>query len=488
MSDKTKKIIVIISRVFLGCVFIFSGYSKAVDPLGSTYKIQDYLSAMSLGGFSSIAFVVGILLAALEFLLGVCLLLGANMKSTSILTILMMAFMTPLTLWIAITNPVSDCGCFGDALVLTNWQTFGKNILFSAIAVLIFLWRKYSPKLFTQRSEWIIAIVSGAFSIFLSIYCYFNLPIIDFRPYKNSTNIIEAMKMPGSDEDIEYVAGQLSKLADGSLSKDACIEAICQPQFHLKEREVEKLVTNYMAEDVKDAEDYAQQIFDLLSGKYKTILFYEKDGETKKFTLENYPKNDPSWKYVDTENEPIEQGYEPPIHDFSMMHPDDGDITEEVLANEGYTFLLVSYRVEKASTDKRKEINAIYDYAQQNGYGFYCMTATGLETTEMREYKIEMGGVEYPIVNTDEITLKTIVRSNPGLVLIKNGQVINKWSNKNMPTFTEPLENSLRGQVQQPNDRHVVLLSTILFVCALLGVFALDKIFSIIIDKIRKEE
>ncbi len=484
-DEKMKKIIVVIARILLGIVFIFSGYAKAVDPLGSNYKIQDYLSAMGLEGFASVALVAGILLAAFEFLLGVCLLLGANLKHTSILTILLMAVMTPLTLWIALTDPVSDCGCFGDALVLTNWQTFWKNILFSGLAVLILLWHKYSPKLFTQRTEWIIAICAGGFSIMISLYCYINLPIIDFRPYKNGTNIIEAMKMPGGDEDIEYVADQLTKLSDGTLTQDACLEAVCQPQFHLQKDVVEDLLTKYMKEEEKDAEDYAQRIFDSLADKYETVFIYEKDGEQKRFTLNNYPKDDPTWKFVDTENERVEKGYEPPIHDFSMLHPDDGDITEEVLANPGYTFLLVSYRVEKASTNKRKEIKAIYDYCLQNDYKFYCLTATGLNTKEMLEYKVEMGGVEYPIVNTDEITLKTIVRSNPGLVLIKNGVVINKWSNKNMPTFTEPLENSPRGQIQQPNDRRVVLLSSLLFLGVLLGVFAIDKVVAGLADRFK---
>ncbi len=424
ISEKTKKIIVVVARVFLGLVFVFSGYAKAVDPLGSTYKIQDYLSAMGLESFAPIALVAGVLLAAFEFLLGVCLLLGANLKTTSILTILLMAVMTPLTLWIALSDPVSDCGCFGDALVLTNWQTFWKNILFSALAVLIYLWKEHSPKLFSQRTDWIIAICAGGFSIALSIYCYFNLPIIDFRPYKNGTNIPESMMVPeGAEED-----------------------------------------------------------------EYETLLIYEKDGQQKEFTLQNYPKDDSTWKFVDSQNKLIKKGYEPPIHDFTMEDPDNGDITEDVINDPGYTFLLVCYRVEKAMTDKRTQINDIYNFAKENGYGFYCMTATGMETKEMQEYKIEMGGVEYPFVNTDEITLKTIVRSNPGLVLIKNGEVINKWSNKNMPTFTEPLENSPRGCVQQPNDRRVVFLSTLLFLGVLFGVFAVDKVISAIAEKLKKNK
>jgi triosephosphate isomerase len=169
-----------------------------------------------------------------------------------------------------------------------------------------------------------------------------------------------------------------------------------------------------------------------------------------------------------------------------MEHPDDGDITEEVLNKEGYTFLMVCYRVEKALTNKRKEINDIYQYAQEHGYGFYCMTATGLETDEMKEFKTEMGySAEggYPIVNTDEITLKTIVRSNPGLVLIKDGVVVNKWSNKNMPKFNAPLEDSPMGKVQQPNEGSMVFKSVLAFFITIALVFAMDWIISKISGK-----
>ncbi len=426
--DELKKYTVVVARVIMGCVFVFSGYAKAVDPLGSCYKIEDYLAAMGLDVFAPLALPIGIALAAFEFLLGVCLLLGANIKSTSILTLLLMCVMTPLTLWIALANPVSDCGCFGDALVLTNWQTFWKNIVFLSLTILILKWHKYSPKLFSQRTEWLIAIAAGSYSIMISIYCYINLPIIDFRPYKNGTNIVQSMEVPDS------------IMVDG------------------------KMVPTPVDE-------------------YETTFIYEKDGKQQKFSMEEYSKLDSTWHFVDSESELVKKGFEPPIHDFSLEDPEQGDITEDVLSNPGYTFLLISKRVEQASTNKRKEINAIYDYAKQNGYGFYCMTATGLESTEMREYKVEMGGVEYPIVNTDEITLKTIVRSNPGLVLIKDGVVINKWSNSNMPTFNEPLEGSPRGEVQEPNDTRVIILSILMFLGVLVAVYALDKVITLIADK-----
>ncbi|MBP5454997.1 MAG: DoxX family protein [Paludibacteraceae bacterium] len=419
-NEKFRKNVVLISRILLGCVFIFSGFAKAVDPLGGTYKIEDYLTSFGLDFFVPIAFIGSIALSTLEFLLGICLIVGANIKSTSILTLLFMAVMTPLTLYIAIFNPVSDCGCFGDALKISNWATFWKNIIFSTLALIVFFWRKYSPSLFSQRTDWIIAIYSGIFAIAVSLYCYVHLPILDFRPYKNGTDIIQAMERP----------------------EDAPIDI------------------------------------------YETKLIYEKDGVQKEFTMENYPKGDSTWTHVETISELVEKGYEPPIHDLTMDHPDDGDILEEVLNDPSYTFWLVSPRVEKAYTYNRKAINDVYEYAKEHGYGFYGMTATGLESQEMKEY-IREASAEYPFVNTDEITLKTIVRSNPGLVLIKGGVVVNKWSVKDIPTFDKPLEESELGAVQSPDKQKAILLSIIAFILPLALLFLLDKL---LIKFLQKEE
>ena len=419
-SEKFRKNVVLISRILLGCVFIFSGFAKAVDPLGGTYKIEDYLTSFGLDFFVPIAFIGSIALSTLEFLLGICLIVGANIKSTSILTLLFMAVMTPLTLYIAIFNPVSDCGCFGDALKISNWATFWKNIIFSTLAIIVFLWRRYSSSLFSQRTDWLIAIYSGLFAIAVSLYCYVHLPILDFRPYKNSTNIIQSMEVP---------------------------------------------------------EDAPRDV-------YETKLIYEKDGVQKEFTLENYPKDDSTWTHVETISEIVEKGYEPPIHDLTMDHPDDGDIIEDVLNDPSYTFWLVSPRVEKAYTYNRKVINDVYEYAKENGYGFYGMTATGLESQEMKEY-IRVASAEYPFVNTDEITLKTIVRSNPGLVLIKGGVIVNKWSVKDIPTFDKPLEESELGVIQSPDKQKAILLSIIAFIVPLALLFLLDKL---LIKFFKKEE
>ncbi len=407
--------IVVIFRIIVGCVFIFSGFVKIIDPFGGFYKVEDYLVAFGWDFFLPLAFVGSILQNAFEFLLGICLLFGANMRSTSLLTMLFMGVMLPLTLYIAIFNPVTDCGCFGDALIISNWQTFWKNIVFSFMIVVVFLWRDYSPKLFTQRTEWIIAIYAGFFALAISWYTYQNLPVIDFRPYKIGTDIKKSMEIPeGKPKD-----------------------------------------------------------------EYKTVLIYEKDGVEQEFTVENYPQ-DTSWTFVDQKSTLIKKGYEPPIHDFTIENAEMGEITEDVIEYQGYTFLLVMPKVEKASTSKRNEINAIYDYARKHSYKFYALTATGLDSKEMQEYIVEAGGAEYPFMNTDEITLKTIIRSNPGLLLIKDGVIINKWSCQNIPAFNQPLEESDLGQLQLRNNTKTIACSVIAFILPLLLLLGLDHLIGLI--------
>ena len=130
MKIKAKHIIGSIARTLLALTFLFSGFVKAVDPLGTVYKIEDYLKAF--GGFANdllpLAGTAAVCLIVVEWLLGVCMLANVRTRWTSWIALLFYLVMTPLTLWIALTNPISDCGCFGDALVLTNWQTFWKNV------------------------------------------------------------------------------------------------------------------------------------------------------------------------------------------------------------------------------------------------------------------------------------------------------------------------------------------------------------------------
>jgi len=208
--------------------------------------------------------------------------------------------------------------------------------------------------------------------------------------------------------------------------------------------------------------------------EYVSTFIYEKDGVQQEFSLEEAPMNDSTWVFVDAKTTVVKKGYEPPIHDFSLVNAEGIDITEEVLHDTNYTFLLVSPKLGKADDSNVDRINEIYDYSLEHGYKFYCMTAsTADETTEW----VNNTGAEYPICATDEITLKTIVRSNPGLVLIKEGVIYNKWHNSNIPEnkdLEEPLESSSLGQIAPDNDTKELLVISLVFLIPLALLYLAD--------------
>jgi uncharacterized membrane protein YphA (DoxX/SURF4 family) len=407
---KTKKIIVEVCRVILGLVFIFSGFVKAVDPWGSAYKIQEYLASFGLNFLDFAALPASFIQSALEFALGVFLLAGVYRKITGLLILLTMCFMTPLTLYLAIVNPVTDCGCFGDALVISNWQTFFKNVFLIAMAILVFLWHKQMRFLFSKKSRSLVMLYTLVFILGVSFYCYANLPILDFRPYKIGNNISELMEIP------------------------------------------------------EEAE----------TDVYETTLVYEKDGVQQKFTMADYPKGDSGWTYVETINTLIKKGYEPPIHDFTITNEDGDDITDDILYDPGYTFLLIAHKLEKANESHIDKINGLYDYARQKGYNFLCLTSSLPE--QIREWKGSTGA-EYPFCTTDDVTLKTIIRSNPGLMLIKDAVIINKWPDRKIPGEEEllvPLADSPLGVSPANHKVRTILLLALVLIVPLLSLFLFD--------------
>ena len=378
--NKTKHIIGSCARTLLAITFLFSGFVKAVDPLGTVYKIEDYLKAF--GGFFTDLLplaefaAIGLILA--ELLLGVCLLLNVRTQWTSWLSLAFYLVMTPLTLWIALTNPVSDCGCFGDALVLTNWQTFWKNIVLLALVIVLLVCRKSIPETFSWKTELAIAIVTAVAGFALMEYTYLHLPLLDFRPYKVGNNIPQLMEIPeGAEPDV-----------------------------------------------------------------YETTLIYERDGKKQSFTLENYPKGDPEWTFVDQKSVLVKKGYEAPIHDFEILTMDYEDITYDILESEEPVTLIIMYDLKK--TDRKQAAKAFRMYEEMtnhqsqitddqspmpNGLSpIYFLTGSGEDEIEelAEEFGWDEETAEQAFCYTDPVTLKTIVRANPGMIIIRNGTILSK--------------------------------------------------------------
>ena len=388
----------IIIRIITGLVFIFSGTVKAIDPSGSAYKFGDYFNAFDLGFLQPLALPLAILLCTAEFFAGVSLLTGFRQKTGIWLTVLLMGLFTPLTLVLAISNPVSDCGCFGDAIHLTNWQTFGKNVVLLAFVLILFSGRKHIKPVSGQATEWVamsfITLLFVAFSLANLRY----LPLIDFLPYRVGTNIPESMKIPEG------------KPVD----------------------------------------------------EYKTTFIYEKDGIKKEFTLDNYPAGDSTWKFVDQKSVLIKKGYVPPVHDFSITSPGGEDITGKILDNSGYTLLMISVKLEKAAKQKLEEGFALRGALAPAGIDFYVISSSGADETGVYKNTTD-------ICSADETTLKTIVRSNPGYLLIKGGVVEGKWSWADLPV--KQLAGIGQGGVQEKNLNNKstgLIVSTVVLFATLL--------------------
>ncbi|HNW69425.1 MAG TPA: DoxX family protein [Bacteroidales bacterium] len=375
----TVKVLSIISRLIIGLVFTFSGFVKAVDPLGSNYKFIDYFDAFGMPWLNTLALPLAFILSGLEFLIGICLLIGIQNKLAHWGALIFMVIFTPLTLWLALTNPVHDCGCFGDAVILTNWQTFYKNIFILILLIISFVYRNKFKPWVKKPVEWVITV---CFAVIITIFSYFNLehlPVIDFRPYKIGTHIPDKMIIPkGAPADVYE---QYFTLRDTVTGKEISVESKVY---------------------VKDSSYWGK----------KSV-----------------------YKYVSsTDPVLIKQGYVPPIHDFTIESPEGDDITADVLADSGYYFIVVAYDLNKSRTKNQALINSIYEQAVKENNKFICLTS--VSTNEISAFK-QKNNARYDFYLTDPITLKTIVRSNPGLVLLHKGTILAKWHSNDIPSYSE---------------------------------------------------
>ena len=364
MKIDAKHIVGSIARTLLALTFLFSGFVKAVDPLGTVYKIEDYLKAFG-GSFTDLLPLAGtaaVCLIAVEWLLGVCMLCNIRTRITSWLALAFYLVMTPLTFWIALNNPISDCGCFGDAIVLSNWQTFWKNVILLNLVIALLVCRKAILPFFSWWMELVIALLGAGVVAGIMGYSYTHLPPLDFRPYKVGNHIPTLMEIPDDAE----------------------------PDI------------------------------------YKTTLIYEKDGVQQEFSLENYPKGDPDWTFVDQKSVLIKKGYEAPIHDFEILTMDFEDITYDILESEEPVTLITMYDLNKSD---RKQIEKVKALLEQEGE---CYILTGSGEADIEEFCMEYGIDEDAFCTIDPVTLKTIVRANPGMFVVQNGVIIEKHNLKQL--------------------------------------------------------
>jgi uncharacterized membrane protein YphA (DoxX/SURF4 family) len=399
------------SRLIAGIVFVYSGFVKGIDPLGSAYKFSDYFVAFNLEFLEPFALAFSVLLSSAEMLIGILLISGVHMLIASWAVLIFMVFFTILTLIIALLDPVSDCGCFGDAIILTNWETFWKNLVLLVFVIYLFFNRKkFSPFFGKKLLEW--STVAGFILIILGItaYSYLNLPIFDFRPFKIGANIEEKMSIPP----------------------------------------------------------------DAPGDEYEITLYYQKDGATRSFPVDSLP--DSSWEWVRTESTLISKGYEPPISNFFIESVDDGDdYTWDILYDQGYTFMIISYDLEKSSEKNISEFNRLAEWSKENDVNFICLT--GSPEPVIRRFAGRTAA-PYDFYYSDEITLKTVIRSNPGLVLLKEGTILGKWHHRNIPQVEELKSNLTSWSAQQQQKSKRSLITNGFFLAGLLLLASLRLIRS----------
>ena len=415
--SRLKSILVNICRLLLAITFIFSGFVKAIDPLGSQYKIGDYLTALGMAGKIPewVQLILSISLSGAEFTLGILLLLAIRRRLVSKLAFVLMLGMTLITLWLTISNPIQDCGCFGDAIHLTNSQTFIKNLVLLVASIVVMRLPLYQVRFISKTNQWIATYFTMIFIVIVSLLSLYHLPLFDFRQYYIGQNILKGMQIPKG----------------------------------------------------------AKQT------KYKTTFICTKNGVQKEFNENNYPYNDSTWIFVDTKQEVIEKGYEPPIHDFSITDEKTGeDLTEQILNKDGYTFLLVSPMLEVAQDRNFGDIEGIYEYAKENGYAFYGLTAS---TDKGIKHWRDITGAEYPFYVTDGTTLKTMIRSNPGLLLLYKGTIINKWNHNDIPKVAElnaPLNLLTIGHEPESSTWKKILTMILCYVLPLILLIVADRFWA----------
>ena len=366
-------------RIIVGIVFIYSGFVKGIDPLGSDYKFTDYFNAFGMGWMNVTTLFFSFALSLAEFLIGIALLFNLWVSRMAWGSLLFMAFFTPLTLVLALTNPVSDCGCFGDAMILTNWQTFWKNIILLLLAIMIFVYRKEYKSSLPLMGQFSFLTLAGAGMLCLSIYCYRHLPVLDFRPYAVGKNITEGMRLPEGAEPDQYE----------------------------------------------------------VTLKYKN----KQTGEIRSFTEDNYPWQDTlNWEYESSSERLVKKGYITPIHDLVIEHPTLGNITEEILEDDNHTILAVAYNLNQSDTQYQPAINRLAEYAQEKGIRFYGLTSSS--ERDIEAYK-KRNHVPYEFCTADEIQLKTMIRSNPGVIILREGTILDKWAGKDVLEVKELQDTNL---------------------------------------------
>ncbi len=368
---------------FVGTFFIFSGVVKAIDPLGTAYKMMEYFVEFKMQFLEPFTVAFAVFMIVLEIVLGFTLILNYARNLTLFLYAGMIAFFTFLTGYTSVTGHVTDCGCFGDFLKLEPKVSFTKDLILGALVILLIWQRRHIKGLFSGFAATAVVGLVTVGSLLFSLYNFvWNIPVVDFRPYAIGKNIPAQMTVPDS----------------------------------LKEQKV-----------------------------YFFTLKNKNTGEVKEFPQDGRPKEeDPDnkvWQFVERRDSITRKGQDPKINNFRLESAEGDIMNDQILTDPNYVFFVVAYSLDKSDKEAYKDLNALAAGAEKDGYQFFVGTSATKEQIEAFRHEVQAA---YPFYTGDGTFLKTINRGNPGLMIIKNGTVVGQWHHKHLPTYEELKANTLK--------------------------------------------
>jgi uncharacterized membrane protein YphA (DoxX/SURF4 family) len=368
-----------IKRAIVGLLFIFSGLIKANDPLGFGYKLQEYFEVFHISFLNDYAVAIAILLCTLEIVLGALLLLGFWSSKVAWGLLVIIIFFTFLTFYSAFFEVVTSCGCFGDAIPLTPWQSFIKDIVLLSMILQIFIKRKeILPVIAGKKVQQFIAALILILSLGFGLFTYSYLPILDFLPYKIGNNIPQLMITPaGAAPDVYEITYKLKNKSSGE------------------------------SKSMTDKEYLNTQIW-----------------------------KDKNWEIIgDPVSKLIKKGFDLKIKDLKITDNQGTDYNQEILENPYYNVVIVAYDLSKTDATGIGNLNALAINAAENyNIRTVLLTSNSAQDAELFSKKNKL---VMEVFYADGIPLKSMVRANPGVLLLKNGTVINKWHFRNMPSYDE---------------------------------------------------
>ncbi|MBO4754332.1 MAG: hypothetical protein J5543_07035 [Bacteroidales bacterium] len=395
------KIVVRIVQFLFAILFIFSGLAKCIDPIGTSIKVTEYLQYFGFGFLTDLSLGMAWVLCIVEFLCGVNMLLGHARRLTLFVSTLLLLAFTPLTLWLAATDAIQECGCFGDAVHLTNWQTFAKNLVLDAMLVLLWVKRELMYKVLGSTFYVLYTYWAFGCAVWLCWLGTWREPFIDFRPFTHGMNLKERV-----------IGGEQA-----------------QPSH---------VGTQY-------------------------FCIYQREGIAKEFPLDSIPDEADGWEFVET----IERHTDDQVSfgesevakhiDFYVKSADGEIITDSILSRPGYTILLLSHSLDKASQHDIDRIEQLSEYAGDNDYGFLCLTAR--DEKQLERWKFNTGA-EYRFGFTDASIIETMCRSNPAVMLLRDGVIC--WKRPLSILDAEgltsgKLDEQTSGDIEEINNKNRIL-------------------------------